>query len=686
MRILLVEDDPVLTDILLASLQQQRYVVDTVDDGRFGLEYAESDTYDLLLVDVGLPRLDGISLTQQLRGNGCATPILLMTAKDAPDEKIRGLDAGADDYLTKPLNIAELHARLRALLRRGEVAPASALEVGRLRLDPVSCEVSYDGSLLKLTPKEYSLLELFLRNPTRVFSRGQIIEHLWTFDDPPLEDSVKAHVKGLRHRLKKAGASGWIENVYGLGYKLSPKDDTANAQETAASTLPATERTSPSMANDDAEASVEQQFHRAMAGLWQQHRGAMADRLSHLQRAEQALQSGPIAEDLRQAAGQAAHKLAGVLGMFGRDEGTQIARDLESALSQSSIGTAESRSDAEGVSALVQQLGGILDLADQELSEKVSGSDRPSLTAPPKDQFLSPSQTQTIRLLAVDDDQVFLSSLLPMLTPWGMSVTLLSDPVQFWPVLKSTDPDLLILDIEMPGCDGIALCQAVRRDPQWQSLPILFLTGRPNAAGQVFAAGADDYVAKPVLGPELITRISNRLERTQLLKKWQGRDPQTGLVNQTQAQRDLQQLMQSDQPYAFLLLRLVNLAQINLNYGHSAGHQALRAWGDELMAQLPKALISYWGNGDFVVGLPGLDKQAAADRLAGVLKAFRQRVFEGREAGKGERGAGGRAIADLPVRFQAQYAVGLATFPEDGETLRALYQSADRSAHISKEG
>lgn len=677
MRILLVEDDPVLTDILLASLQQQRYVVDTVDDGRFGLEYAESDTYDLLLVDVGLPRLDGISLTQQLRGNGCATPILLMTAKDAPDEKIRGLDAGADDYLTKPLNIEELHARLRALLRRGEVAPASALEIGQLRLDPVSCEVTYASSLLKLTPKEYSLLELFLRNPTRVFSRGHIIEHLWTFDDPPLEDSVKAHVKGLRRRLKQAGAGGWIENVYGLGYKLSPKDDADPKQGTEASAAKA-ESAATSTAADDTEASVAQQFHQAMADLWQQHRGAMADRLFHLQRAERALQDGPIAIELRQAASQAAHKLAGVLGMFGRDDGTRIARDLESALefdlSKPSVET-EDQAEASHVSALVQQLSKVLELTDQALSEKGTNGDRPTSSVPA--QAPSSTPTQIIRILAVDDDPVFLSSLPPMLAPWGMAVTPLADPTQFWPVLKSTAPDLLILDIEMPECDGIALCQAVRRDPQWQSVPILFLTARQNAAGQVFAAGADDYVAKPVLGPELITRITNRLERTQLLKSLRGRDAQTGLVNQAQAQRDLQQLMQRNQQYTFVLLRLVNLVQINLNYGHSAGHRVLRAWGDELSAQLTEALVSYWGNGDFVVGLPESDKLAAADRLEEVLKAFRQRVFEG-EGGRG-------VIAAPPIRFQAQYAVGLATFPDDGKTPMALYQSAYRSAHALAE-
>ncbi len=303
MRILLIEDDEILTRVLVGALQQQRYIVDTVDDGRFGSEYAQSGTYDLLLIDVGLPRLDGISICQQLRNDGDKTPILLMTAKDAPDEKIRGLDAGADDHLTKPLEIGELQARLRALLRRGEVSPTTVLEMGQLWLDPVSCEVLYAEQLLKLTPKEYSLLELFLRNPARVFSRGHIIEHLWTFDDPPLEDSVKAHVKGLRQRLKKAGADGWIENVYGMGYKLSPKIDyEAIAQKkTLSKEAQPLAQTSP-LVSLTKQSSVEQEFQQAMATLWQQHRGAMAERMSHLKQAQNALSQNGLTEGLRQAA------------------------------------------------------------------------------------------------------------------------------------------------------------------------------------------------------------------------------------------------------------------------------------------------------------------------------------------------------------------------------------------------
>lgn len=659
MRILLIEDDEVLTSILIESLQQQRYVVDTVDDGRLGLEYAEGGTYDLLLVDVGLPRLDGISLCQRLRNQGCTTPILLMTAKDAPDEKIHGLDAGADDYLTKPLNIAELHARLRALLRRGEVTPSSVLEIGQLRLDPVACEVTYASNLLKLTPKEYSLLELFLRNPTRVFSRGHIIEHLWTFDDPPLEDSVKAHVKGLRRRLKQAGAEDWIENVYGLGYKLSPKIDYEAYEATDSDPI---EKQAKKPFEQQAEhPEVEQAFNQALATLWQQHHSAMIERLSCLKRAKSAVEKGQLNDKLCQSASQAAHKLAGVLGMFGRDDGTETARSLEALLGEPLLLKNNRSNNIETISSLVRQLETILSPAESssvpQLALEIVASGLP------------------VKILAVDDDPIFLSSLPPLLKPWGMTVTTLSDPAQFWDTLTTTAPDLLMLDIEMPHCNGIELCQAVRNDADspWQSLPILFLSARQNAAAQVFAAGADDYVVKPVLGPELITRISNRLERTRLLQRLRNRDGQTGLSNQAQAQRYLQQMIKQKQPYTFVLLQLVNLTQINLDYGHSTGHKVLKFWGDELTALLPNTPASYWGNGDFVVGLPAVDQSDAIEALSAVRKSFRQRVFT----------APSPSNSGTKNRFQAQYAIGLSTFPNDGKTLIDLYKTAHTMAQQS---
>ena len=197
------------------------YVVDVVHDGQMGWEFVESAAYDVIILDVMLPRLNGIQFCQQLRQKGNTTPVLILTAKDTSADKVLGLDVGADDYVIKPFDLQELLARVRALLRRGNSALPPILEWGNLRLDPNHCEVTYCGEILSLTPKEYSLLELFLRNPGRVLSREMILEHLWSFEDIPGDDTVKTHIKRLRQKLKLVGASSTlIETVYGLGYRL----------------------------------------------------------------------------------------------------------------------------------------------------------------------------------------------------------------------------------------------------------------------------------------------------------------------------------------------------------------------------------------------------------------------------------------------------------------------------------
>jgi DNA-binding response OmpR family regulator len=223
MRILLVEDDSAFAQAVVAVLAQQNYTVDVARDGETGWELTRAWEYDLIVLDVMLPRLDGISLCRQLREQGQRMPILLLTAKDAATDKVLGLDAGADDYVVKPLDFQELTARIRALLRRGSSATSVILEWAELRLDPRSCEVTYRGQALQLTPTEYSLLELFLRNPERVFSRSAIIKNLWAFEDAPGEDTIRSHIKGLRQKLKLVEApADLIQTVYGLGYRLQP--------------------------------------------------------------------------------------------------------------------------------------------------------------------------------------------------------------------------------------------------------------------------------------------------------------------------------------------------------------------------------------------------------------------------------------------------------------------------------
>lgn len=222
MRILLVEDDERISQALAEALTDQHYAVDIATDGEEGWDFAEACTYDLILLDVMLPKLDGISLCQRLRRQGLKTPVLMLTARDTSNDKVMGLDAGADDYVVKPFDLPELAARIRALLRRGSTTLSPILEWENLRLNPNTCDVTYRENLLHLTPKEYSLLELFLRTGGRVLTRSAILDHVWAFEDSPGEETVKVHLRGLRQKLKAAGApANFIETIYGMGYRLN---------------------------------------------------------------------------------------------------------------------------------------------------------------------------------------------------------------------------------------------------------------------------------------------------------------------------------------------------------------------------------------------------------------------------------------------------------------------------------
>lgn len=222
MRILLVEDDNRLAETLAEALTDQFYVVDTAPEAESALDYIRSSDYDLLLLDVMLPKLDGITFCQQLRSQGYQMPILMVTARDTVSDKISGLDAGADDYIVKPVDLGELLARIRALLRRGCASLPPILEWGHLRLDPSVYEVSYANHPIHLTPKEYCILELLLRYGRRLLSRRAIIQHIWPIEETVEEDTVKVHLRSLRQKLKAAGApETLIETVHGMGYRLS---------------------------------------------------------------------------------------------------------------------------------------------------------------------------------------------------------------------------------------------------------------------------------------------------------------------------------------------------------------------------------------------------------------------------------------------------------------------------------
>lgn len=209
---------------LADKLIHQRYAVDIATDGGSAQDYLDLFNYDLVVLDLMLPDGDGIEFCRQFRGAGYTNPLMILTAKESTAEKVRALDAGGDDYVVKPFDFDELCARIRALLRRDSQGLPPVLQWGLLTLDPSTYETAFDQQPVRLTPKEFSMLELFLRHPHRVYSLGSIIDDLWSFEDPPGEDAIRTHIKGLRRKLQGAGApKDLIKTVYGLGYRLNEK-------------------------------------------------------------------------------------------------------------------------------------------------------------------------------------------------------------------------------------------------------------------------------------------------------------------------------------------------------------------------------------------------------------------------------------------------------------------------------
>ncbi|MEH2114943.1 response regulator transcription factor [Nostoc sp.] len=221
MRILIVEDDDRIAKPLAEFLRRQHHIVDITTDGLAAWEWSQSELYELMLLDLMLPKLDGITLCKRLRAASSNILILMLTARDTTDDKIIGLDAGADDYLVKPFELKELAARIRALARRTPEIRPQILIHGDLQLDPATQQVTYTGNIISLTPKEYMILEYFLRNPNQIITRSAILDKLWDFDKSSGERSIKTHITNLRNKLRASGSSeDLIENIYGIGYRL----------------------------------------------------------------------------------------------------------------------------------------------------------------------------------------------------------------------------------------------------------------------------------------------------------------------------------------------------------------------------------------------------------------------------------------------------------------------------------
>ena len=223
MRILLVEDDKKLAGYLQKGLVEEQYAVDVYHDGLSGLYWAREFQYDLIILDIMLPGKDGMAVCQELRERGTLTPVIMLTAKDSVQDKIKGLNIGADDYMAKPFSFDELLARIRALLRRTQSYKGSILKVADLELDPVSHKVIRAGKEIILTGKEYALLEYLMRSKGRVVTETNIIDHVWDMQSEPFTNVVSVYIHYLRNKIDKGFAKKLIHTVRTLGYVM--KDD-----------------------------------------------------------------------------------------------------------------------------------------------------------------------------------------------------------------------------------------------------------------------------------------------------------------------------------------------------------------------------------------------------------------------------------------------------------------------------
>jgi len=222
MKLLIIEDEHIIATSLKKGLEQEHYTVDLAFDGLTGFDLAASSDYDLILLDLMLPKLDGLTLCQKLRSDNNHTPILMLTAKSQIEDKIKGLNSGADDYLTKPFAFEELLARIRALSRRPQKTNGKILTIGNLSLNTSTFEVKRGDKLIQLSNKEYSLLECFLRHPHQILNKDQLIQYVWSYESDILPNTVEVYIRNLRQKIdlpfKKEPSL--IKTIRGFGYKI----------------------------------------------------------------------------------------------------------------------------------------------------------------------------------------------------------------------------------------------------------------------------------------------------------------------------------------------------------------------------------------------------------------------------------------------------------------------------------
>lgn len=485
MKILLGDDDQYLNQELSQSLKSHNYVVDMATDGESGWNYIESFEYSLVILDIMLPKLNGIALCRKLRSHNYQMPVLLLTARDSCEDKVLGLDAGADDYLVKPIMAEELIAIIRALLRRSTIALPPVIRWENLTLNPAKCEILYKKSVLDLTPKEYGLMELFIRSPYRVFSYDAIIEHLWCIEEPAADNTVRAHIKSLRNKLKAADANPkLIENVYGMGYRLKSVDKQSIQHKYSLSKPPS---------------SVEETVN----DIWAKIRDKTIAKVESIQDIAHAnLPYLNADNEPRKDAYIEAHKLAGSLGTFGYSRGSEIARTIEFLLGGEEPLTTDKQIQ---IKQLTQDL----------LKELKKPPNQPKINLikdVPKDSLPS--------LLIVDNDTILGEKIIREAHSRGLEARV-APGVGIARAMMDYQPSLILLELNFPKGeeDGIMLLEDIAH--HHPEIPVVILSRRSSFIDRltVCRLGSRAFLQKPMSSHQIMEIVTGILNHNTITGK-----------------------------------------------------------------------------------------------------------------------------------------------------------------------
>ncbi len=508
MKILLVEDDQILIELLTKTLSQQSYAIDVATDGEQGWIYGSTYTYDLMILDWYLPKLDGLELCQRFRAHDYDTPIILLTSRGGSQNKIKGLDAGADDYICKPFDVEELAARIRALLRRLNCDFLPMLSWGDLQLNPCSTEIIYQGQSLFLTAKEYRLLELFLRHSQEILGVEDIIDHLWSSTEYPAIATVRSHLRRLRHKLKQAGfPDDLITTVRGRGYCLKPFPQDRD-HETSAPVEPINQGS-----DLDTQLNHRSQHLTALTSIWSKYQSKREQQLATLGAAIDSLRVGNLDVGDRLSAIVVAHSLAGNLGQFGLDRASELAQEIEQLLQK----------NVSHTSAELLLLSDKLKALKHELARKQSIFG----------QISKKIVENSLLLLIISKDSNFAQELICEATDRGIRTKVMPTPEQVinWLETKQTQneqlPDAVLLKV--------TFADDVTQSPSTQeyltliaefklltpSIPVIVIADRDRFQDRLLVArhGGKFYLTQPINSKQIIAVCQKAAQYSSFGKK-----------------------------------------------------------------------------------------------------------------------------------------------------------------------